>query len=216
MSLERINVSNHGFDVDKKPNTCPICHIYMLPIAVHGLKNKHKLEIVFKCVNQECGKLFISYFIQTNTTFSFESSIPKTFISRSFTDAIKEVSSNFEIIYNQSAKAESDGLNHICGPGYRKALEFIIKDYLISQIPEKAEQIKNMFLGNCIKEFIADHNIKICAERATWIGNDETHYTRTWEDRDISHLKELIDLTIHWISSEIITRKYKDEMPTRR
>jgi len=69
----------------------------------------------------------------------------------------------------------------ICGVGYRKSLEFLIKDYLIGRAPEgegqaaAVEAIKKKFLGTCIKEDIEDANIKLVAQRATWLGNDETH-----------------------------------------
>ena len=36
----------------------------------------------------------------------------------------------FLTIYNQSLSAEDNNLDQIAGIGYRKALEFLIKDYL--------------------------------------------------------------------------------------
>jgi len=69
-----------------------------------------------------------------------------------------------------------------------------------------------MTLGNCIKGKVNDPNIKTCAERATWLGNDETHYVRTWNGHDIQDLKRLIKLTVNWISNEILTENYSAEM----
>lgn len=73
-------------------------------------------------------------------------------------------------------------MSQICGVGYRKALEFLIKDYLISgeSGEERKEAIKNKFLGNCIQYDVVNEQIKIVAQRAVWLGNDETHYTRIW------------------------------------
>lgn len=34
-----------------------------------------------------------------------------------------------------------------------------------------------------------------------------------WEDKDVSHLKALIDLCLHWIEAEISTRKLLEDMP---
>ena len=98
--------------------------------------------------------------------------------------------------------------------GYRKALEFLLKDYLISQEPGKKEEISSSFLGACLKKYIDDSRIKQCAARAVWLGNDETHYSRKWKDRDINDLKTLMELTLHWISMEFLTKKYKDGMPS--
>ncbi len=54
--------------------------------------------------------------------------------------------------------------------------------------------------------------IKGMAERAIWLGNDETHYVRRWADKDIKDLKNLIDLTVYFISMKIKAKKYKKEM----
>lgn len=32
-----------------------------------------------------------------------------------------------------------------------------------------------------------------------WLGNDETHYVRRWEEKDLSDLKRLISMTVSWI-----------------
>ena len=69
------------------------------------------------------------------------------------------------------------------------ALEFLIKDYACLENPDKEEVIKKTLLGKCINEYILDSNVKACAKRATWLGNDETHYVRKWTDQDISDLK---------------------------
>ena len=83
----------------------------------------------------------------------------------------------------------------ICGVGYRKALEFLVKDYLIKTSPELKEKIKKGQLGDAIA-LIADTRIKSCASHATWIGNDETHYVRVWEDKDLEDLKNLIKMVL--------------------
>jgi hypothetical protein len=55
--------------------------------------------------------------------------------------------------------------------------------------------------------------LKTTASRATWLGNDETHYVRKWEDKDLNDLKKLIDLTVHWVSAEILTGELAVSMP---
>ena len=104
------------------------------------------------------------------------------------------------------------GLDDICGGGYRKAVEYLIKDYLATKYPERAEEIKAYKTLAPALELIGDANIKKCAERATWLGNDEVHYFRVWTSKDITNLKELIDLTVHWCKAELLTAKYDSEM----
>ena len=71
-------------------------------------------------------------------------------------------------------------------------------------------------MGSCINEDVSDERIKQVAKRATWLGNDETHYVRKWEDKDVKDLVSLIDLTIRWIESEIETKKLLESMPERK
>tara|TARA_R110000850_G_scaffold183823_1_gene309402 strand:+ start:158 stop:367 length:210 start_codon:yes stop_codon:yes gene_type:complete len=67
-------------------------------------------------------------------------------------------------------------------------------------------------LGACINEYVNDANVKVCASRAAWIGNDETHYVRKWGEKDINDLKTLLRLTSAWILNELLTEKYLREM----
>jgi hypothetical protein len=57
--------------------------------------------------------------------------------------------------------------------------------------------------------------IKDCARRAAWLGNDETHYYRIWEDKDLKDLKLLLQLTLHWIEDECATKKAVKDMPEK-
>ena len=53
-------------------------------------------------------------------------------------------------------------------------------------------------------------------KRAVWLGNDETHYVRKWEDKDISDLKRLIKLTVNWIENNLLTQDYMSTMEEKR
>ncbi len=136
------------------------------------------------------------------------------FKDKIFRSEIVDLSPDFIKIYNQAAAAELGELTEICGAGYRKSLEFLIKDYLIHLEPEKEAEIKSKLLGPCISG-ITDHDIKTCAQRATWLGNDETHYIRKWEDKDLNDLKILIDLTVNWITNKLLMERYVTEMQRR-
>jgi len=56
---------------------------------------------------------------------------------KAFPKEVEKYSKNFIVIYNQAFTAEINGLTEICGLGYRKAFEFLIKDYLIKKIQKK-------------------------------------------------------------------------------
>lgn len=69
-------------------------------------------------------------------------------------------------------------------------------------------------VGNVISTDISDTNIQDCAKHAVWLGNDEAHYVRKWEDRDIEDLIMFIPLTCNWIHSGALTQQYRSEKQT--
>jgi hypothetical protein len=111
---------------------------------------------------------------------------------------IMKISPSFSKIFDETAAAELAGLTELLGAGYRRALEFLVKDYLIFKNPERADVIKRAFLANCIKENIDDDTIKELAEKAVSIGNDFTHFERR-SVHEIADLKVLIALVRRWV-----------------
>jgi hypothetical protein len=136
-----------------------------------------------------------------------------TLVARAFNPSITELSPNFVEIYNQAFIAEQQNLSQICGVGYRKALEFLVKDFCIKYNPDDEENIKVAKLAYCIETYVGSEKIEQVAKRAVWLGNDETHYVRTWVNKDLSDLKSLIDLTIYWAEMEELTRRLEIDMP---
>ena len=84
--------------------------------------------------------------------------------------------------------------------GYRKSLEFLIKDYAIFKYPDSRPDIENSPLSKCINTFIEEPQINVLAKASAWIGNDETHYIRKHESYDISNLKHFISATVAYIN----------------
>ncbi len=130
-----------------------------------------------------------------------------------FAPAVQKTSAEFCATYNEAYRAEANGLTRVCGPGYRKALEFLIKDFLICKCPNHQEKIIKSRLGRCIDEYVDDERIKAAAKRAAWLGNDETHYYRRWSDKDVQDLKKLISMTVNWIDLVILSEEYQKSMP---
>jgi len=73
--------------------------------------------------------------------------------------------------------------------------------------------IENTQLAPCIANYVTNAKLKLTASRATWLGNDETHYVKKWAEKDVGDLKKLIDLTLHWVSAEILTGQLEASMP---
>lgn len=209
---------------DLFPDRCPICENNGQPQFIIScmFTTKRELYSIFRCPVQKCRGLYTAFYqASKNGVGTWEANLTKSMLARhteekSFQQNIKDTSPLFCEMFNQAHLAEENGLTHICGPGYRKALEFLIKDFLIlhkfkGDAPKK-EEIEKTFLGPVIQKFVDDERIKQCAKRAVWLGNDETHYTRKWEDKDLKDLKSLILLTVNFADSSIEADRYLADM----
>jgi hypothetical protein len=206
--------------IDKYPDGCPICH-YAVEPRFQGLAHftkrpsKIRVELIFQCPREDCQSFFIAgYGVSPYGNFQLYGCFPSTPFQRNYSEHIQAISPNFCAIENEAYNAERQGWKLVAGPGYRKALEFLIKDYLCGLRPADAETIKHIQLGPCIEGYVTNDSVKATPERAAWLGNDETHCARRWEDKDLTDLKRLIDLTVHWIEMEVMTKKVLEDMPT--
>lgn len=221
--------SERDYKVDRFPDTCPVCKRGGTHDLVYAwLPNQQyaDLQAVFRCPLERCQSLFIaSYRIsvwpaEQGTAILKGSHVPRYVEPRTFSDNISAISPDFCTIFKEAVTAEAGGLRSICGVGYRKAIEILIKDFLIRHVfasdPEQQNMIRTTFLGPCINKHVANEWLRAAAERAVWLGNDETHYQRKWADRDLEDLKALIKITVSWVDLEMESDKYNHQMPGPR
>jgi hypothetical protein len=157
-----------SINVDKYPNICPHCHKSITAQLQLGFTKDDSAEVIFRCPDESCRSVFVGYYNHQFANAGWMHVYLKTSLgsvrARDFSGNIQEVSRSFVDIYNQAIVAEGHELHHITGIGLRKALEFLIKDYLIKKKPEKREEIEKKFLSNCIKDYITNPNIKDMSE----------------------------------------------------
>jgi hypothetical protein len=207
------------FKVNKIQDFCPLCHSTIKPVYRYAWMDKRGLQAVFECPKENCQKLFIAYYrastqeekSELETEYYYSSSEPIRVKKKDFSETIANVSPQFCEVYSEAQIAEQRRLKNICGAGFRRALEFLTKDYLILEKKDKKEEIENMSLLDCIEQYVDDPRIKECAKMAAWLGDGESHYYRKWGDKDLNDLKVIIDLTVHWIESESLAKKIIEE-----
>lgn len=138
---------------------------------------------------------------------------PRTIPRADFSPQIVALAPRFPEIYQQALAAEALGLTEVAGGGYRKAVEFLVKDFCIRLRPEEEAMIRAKRLGQCIADYIDSPEVKLCAERAAWLGNDELHYERVWTAHDLSDLRRITRMLVNWIQNVLETDELQDEMP---
>lgn len=195
------------------PNYCPICNEKMKPTDIYAcFYYINKLEdyrayVFYQCF--ACNDVFgVRYEQEPGSSkhdlhFIQKSIFPIASMVEPFTNEIQSYFPDFFKIYNQAYKAEQAGLNEICGLGYRKALESLVKEYVITKNLNDKDKIMNMNLSKCISEYIEDDKIKQLASASAWIGNDEAHIMKKHLDRDYNDLKKFIKAIVYYISMEL-------------
>ena len=189
--------------------TCPYCNTGLTPRILDAAFIPEEDEIqnqvyVFNFCSR-CSKCFISCHTYNDDDggYDFEFSAPHPKSNYNFSKDIKSLSPSFVEIYLDALTAEDNNLLSICGMGYRKALEFLVKDYAIFLNPSHAEKIHKQPLASCINEFINDERLKALAVASAWLGNDETHYVKKHMDYGISDLKIFLNAFVTFIDSEL-------------
>lgn len=192
---------------------CPCCHIATSPTYINGFMIGSQEEnipltvyiILYcpRCRNFYLAK-YLSYMGVAHLQLNFV--FPKNANQKIFSDNINKLSPEFVSIYNQALESETNiATQGLAGLGYRKALEFLIKDYLIKIKYQDKETIIKMDLNDCINKL--DKTLQILAKASAWIGNDETHYFRKNPEYNIEDLKDFINSLIVKIESNLIEIK---------
>ena len=224
MAAQLNNSTNHIYFSVNEISLCPMCKTGIKPIhlnSVYKAPSGSKLKIYSHFLCPNCKHSFIadtsapSSSTSTHQADDYCNIAPNSYVEERFDDTIVHLSEQFIKIYNQALAAETSNLDEIAGLGYRKAMEFLIKDFAIHCHPSDEETIKSMPLTQCINAYIDAPNIKTLATRSAWIGNDEAHYIRKQENRDVNDMKAFIKATVYFISMILITEDAASMEPAR-
>lgn len=222
--IKQIRARDYENDVDRaikyEPvKKCPLCDTsfngdalshFLVPYRDPFLRTRTAAPCLYSlhfCAS--CEMCFLGVYTPErddyDRVFSLVTAIPSASKKREFQNQIVKLSPMFVKVYNEAASAESHRLNEVCGFGYRRALEFLIKDFAAFLYPDESTKIQDMPLSQCINKYIEHQKLKIAATRAVWLGNDHAHYLAKHTDKDLNDLKLLVDLSVHWVTMELET-----------
>lgn len=208
MFLKNIALEGYKSINLKISNQCIHCHTIIEPIHLLTTKVdniKKTFALIMQCPS--CKKyLLFPYQKDWDEAYLLTYDYNNIPLDMYIPDQIIEKFPKFVEIYEQSLKAEAFGLNDISGVGYRKALEFLIKDFVINILEYNSDEISSLTLANTIRK-IENPQINNLATATTWIGNDQTHYERRYEDKDIQDMKMFLKALINFISYELTLKE---------
>lgn len=202
------------FTIDRV-DECPICHTVIEPILLSSIFYPDKDNDAKRtgiCLYR-CNCCFNAFMVQYDLIKSSCAVplcvAPTTVSSKEFSQQINILSPNFVKIYNQAYKAEQLGLYEICGVGYRRSIEFLIKDYAIHNATDEAtkDSIRAASLSVCVRQYIESDKLKVIASRAVWLGNDHAHYNKLFDEYTLDDLKRFICAAVNWIDFMILAEE---------
>jgi len=195
IDMERAHHGQDFFDIYNENQTYfNIISIYQCPCCHRGFVVMHNL------VRQDM-MYYYSYIECSQTVFPIAN--PNLEVKEN----IQKISPRFYETYIQCLRAKSSGLNKLYGMGFRKSLEYLVKDFAIYENPEDKEKIESMKFHNCIEEYFKNSDAKTALLAAKWLGNNETHYVNNNDEKCIQLLENLIEDTIYHIHRELREKK---------
>lgn len=197
-----------SFPVDI-PETCPLCgtRAYFDQISSNIIKDVEtnavlSWTVTFCC--PQCAGIF-----HIDKSHNRDILTCPTFGKCDLPEEILERYPDFASLYQQAITAESYGLADIAGMGFRKSLEFLIKEYAVRHSPEEKEKILSETLAQTINR-IPSPQIQALAKASAWIGNDQTHILTRHPDYGIPDMKRFIQALSH----HIVMEQYVSEAST--
>ena len=214
------------------PNICPHCHVTNTPhhkwiVQTTDTDSVDCYLSAWQCSNSKCNRVLIAQHKLKGNGFEFTrflNGLPKgpdwpTPIAELKSGQADEqgnpIDSKFIKTYLQSLEAENNGLDELAGMGFRKAIEYLVKDWAIQNNPDKKEDIEKSWLGGVITNYFKG-DLKDILERATWLGNDQAHYNKLFDEFEIDVLKELIDLIMVELDREYKKAHYIERIQKRK
>ena len=148
----------------QKPTDCPYCGKGIEPIELTSHYVSQIDEVVEILFCNKCQKVFVAKYNDASKfegiPLNYNEVLPKTNDIEQIDKIVQEKFPTFCEIYKQAVRADKLELNLIVGPGYRKALEFLLKDYCISFNEDEKEKIIGMTINQVINHYITSDRIK--------------------------------------------------------
>ena len=211
--------NSHSYcDVDiDEPRICNHCNhsgeqIFVDGISLNEADNNISAICFFNCYFcKKTSIYFMSHYLSDShyLWLNIIDVIPKSKITEnSITQnpELTQIFPDFFNIYNQAQKAQDEGLDQIAGMGFRKSLEFLVTDFLLIYPPQDVTEVwltnPTTTLGQKIEK-LENQRIKKLSKAISFLGNDETHYTKRHPEHDVESIKTFIKALLSDVENEI-------------
>lgn len=188
---------------------CPFCGMKTSCEFVstgYGISQHNRLYFINHC--GECDMFFLSQHINRDPDIVLEATYPNAIYKSDLPKEVAEFSPSFIKIYTQSMTAKLENLTEIVGLGLRKALEYLISDYITNVIKLPLEKTLERRIDQ-----INVTNVNVHATLARWVGNDHTHTQQKHPEFTIDDMIQSIQIIVYYLHAEYISKKLLNVIP---
>lgn len=154
------------------------------------------LQVVLTCPRKDCRSVFIAYYgLGFGGSYELQGCLPYTPKKPDVPESVAAISERFVKVYTEAESAHSHHLDEVAGGGYRKALEVLVKDFLIVRGIKDEATVIEMSLHDAVKALPSEVATNL-AYFTKVLGNDETHFYRELSGKSIEELRGYLDATV--------------------
>ena len=206
---------------------CPYCEKYIHPELLQYYENSVEdyqtdYYVICQCPNSLCHNIFMGKYRviidpwQNTFGILYKRIYPIPHNKPNFEPRIKEISPTFIKIYEEAMIAEENHLDNITGLAYRRAFEFLVKDFAIYQNNiENKDDVYKQLLSQVIRIYFNDSMFEPIFKRISWLGNDHSHTYVMHDDYNVDDLKKYITSCARTICTVLEMESIKEISPKK-
>ncbi|MDU6791728.1 MAG: hypothetical protein E6427_03320 [Anaerococcus sp.] len=210
MQLTKLNLTFHNrLHSVTAPLTCPYCG-KVVELTERDSTNmffSKNQEIYLKILFAKCcsKNLAVTYLLEKpqneKIKIEFISSYPMS-SDTYFYPSIQDLSPNCIRLYKDSSFAYDHNMYDLAAMGYRKSLEYLIKDYAIKELNKPKEEVVKKSLYDSISSYMPLQQLINTADVVRLLAKDKTHYQEKYKEYDIEVLKKYLDIFLKLIDTD--------------
>lgn len=188
---------------------CPVCRTKSpFEFCGDGVgKYDDEINYIVQCCSCDSFLLARFRYYKQDDHLGFVDVFPYGTYKNTFPSDFAEVSKRFINTYEQAMTAKELHLDELVGMGLRKALEFLIYDYIKNVLAiEPAKTLEKRI------EQIKIQNIDVNGTLVRWVGNDHTHVELKHPEFTIDEMIQSIDLIVYYLYAEYKSKKVAEKI----
>lgn len=210
--FEKLSVKINGVEkiyTVPKLGQCPHCNKEIAPYVIST--SEADLETRTFAVMAQCP--YCSRYFTMAYKLPFGTKVPEPIIykhsikkrEKELPKELSEISPRFVKIYNEALIAEENDLSELVGVGFKKAIEFLIRDYLIKFKKENEKEVLEQPLKDIMGK-ISDHRVTQLTATYKWL-NSCNFCNRTFDEKDVQEMKKFINVISEYIIYNVLLKK---------